>query len=132
MTDPERRLPTVMDSSPAVGRPAGPAPAADDTRLRFRVWVAGRLADEYWLDARTADHEEIDATAARQAAIVDAAGNAGDPWLMEIYDPARPDGAAYTRWGTDVAGMVNPVAAGAGEWMTEVLAGYADGEGGGQ
>ncbi len=104
MTARPRGILPVMGSSPGATTP--PAGTPDDSRLRFRVWVDGALADEYWLDTSTATDEDAEAAAMRQAGIVARAGDR--PWLVEIYDPARRDGA-YTRWGTDVTGMVCPV-----------------------
>jgi hypothetical protein len=107
MTRPPDGILSAMESSPGVT----PPPAAPgDPRLRFRVWDDGRLADEHWIDADTATAGDAEAAAARQAAIVAAAAEAGRPWLAEVYDPALPEGRAYLRWGTDTAGMVNPVA----------------------
>jgi hypothetical protein len=92
----------AMETRAVTGR----SPADDDPRLRFRVWVAGVLADEHWLDADNTAPAEVDAASDRQAAIVAGANRDGTPWLVEIYDPAA---GAYTRWGTDAAGMVCPV-----------------------
>ena len=83
---------------------------AEDPRLRFRIWVAGRLADEAWLDTTHPDAQaQTEAIQLRQAGIAEAAHEARQPWLAEVYDPAKPDDAAYIRWGTDTEGMHEPV-----------------------
>ncbi len=81
----------------------------DDPRLRFRVWVAGILKHEVWINVDDADAEQqMEAGKAAHVAIVKAAEEAGNPWLVEVYDPALPVERAHSRWGTDPDGMVDP------------------------
>jgi len=81
-----------------------------DPRLRFRVWIAARLADEAWIDASNPDAEQLmEAVRAHQYALVEQAAAADRPWLIEVYDPAKPEDEAYWRLGTDAAGMVDPI-----------------------
>lgn len=81
----------------------------EDPRLRFRVWVDGELVDETWLDATNPDADEhFAAMTGRHEALVQAADLIDSVWLVEWYDPARPEDQAYGRAGTDVAGMVDP------------------------
>jgi hypothetical protein len=96
------RYAILADMSPARSVTEGPADG-----LRFRVYVAGELADEHWF-SNDADHAEAAEVAHRQAAIAAEADDAGRLWLIEIYDPARPSGRQYMRYGTDQAGMVAP------------------------
>lgn len=81
-----------------------------DPRLRFRIFVAGQLAVETWLDcsALNAQHQ-INTIRGLHAAIVSRAEAAGDKWLAEVWDPDLPGDEAYTRFGTDRAGMTLPV-----------------------
>jgi hypothetical protein len=70
--------------------------------LRFRVWVDGKLTLEEWID----DPEKADPAAGRHAV---AALASGKPWLVEIFDPDLPEEEAYIRFGSDPAGMVEPI-----------------------
>jgi hypothetical protein len=80
-----------------------------DPRLRFRVYVDGRLRVETWIDCIDADASAAADEAARlHAAITDAAAAAGSVWLTEVYDPDQPEANAYLRFGTDRAGMTAP------------------------
>lgn len=82
----------------------------EDPRLRFRVWIAGRLVEQVWIDATNPDaasHSE--AVQARHAALVAEAERCDQPWLIEIYDPSKPEHEAFLRIGTDTAGMVDPI-----------------------
>lgn len=82
---------------------------ADDPRLRLRVWIDGRLAAETWLDVSSPDVERVaDAATDSHSALVQRADRDGRRWLVEVYDPARPEREAYARFGTDTAGMVDP------------------------
>jgi hypothetical protein len=47
---------------------------------------------------------------AAHLAIAGAAYAAGTPWLIEVYDLARPEDEAYLRFGSDRAGMAAPIA----------------------
>jgi hypothetical protein len=81
----------------------------DDPRLRFRVYVEGDVLDEQWLDASNPDSErQMDGLLSRHAEAVECAEAAGFRWQVEIYDPAKSDDIAYTRYGTDLDGMANP------------------------
>lgn len=81
----------------------------DDPRMRFRVWIAAKLVDQTWVDTTNPEADEIvDNIKARHAAIVDQACRAGKPWLVEVYDPAKPEAEAYFRFGDDTAGMTDP------------------------
>jgi hypothetical protein len=73
-----------------------------DPRLRFRVWIGGKLIREDW----TASPAEGRRLADEHRALVDAAT---DPWLIEVYDPDQPAQIAHLRFGTDTAGMTCPV-----------------------
>lgn len=81
----------------------------DDPRMRFRVWIEAKLVDERWIDTSNPDADRVMETIkARQAAIVDQACQAGKRWLVEVYDPAKPEEVAYSRMGDDADGMVDP------------------------
>lgn len=80
-----------------------------DPRMRFRVWIAGRLADEAWVDTSRPDAQEhIDTTRDHHWSLVEQADRDGQVWLVEIYDPDKPEEEAYMRMGTDADGMVDP------------------------
>lgn len=82
---------------------------ATDPRMRFRVWVSAQLADEAWVDASNPEAEKhIEGIRARHHSIVNQAERDGKRWLIEVYDPAKPEGWAYLRFGDDDAGMANP------------------------
>lgn len=97
MTDPCAIL-TVMNDHQSV----------TEARLRFRVWIAGRLACEHWFDALNADPAEVAEVAAQHGTLAADADDHGWPWLVEVYDPAQLAGREYHRWGTDQAGMGDP------------------------
>lgn len=80
--------------------------------LRFRVWVSGELVLEDWavVSDEAAAAEAGDILGARHSHIAREAHAAGKRWLAELYDPGAAPGEAYLRFGTDTAGMVNPVA----------------------
>ena len=84
----------------------------NDPRMRFRGWVRGQLLDEVWGDVAAGTTEDAmlcgDVLSLRHLAITQAADEAGRPWLIEIYDPAKPELEAYVRFGTDAVGMVDP------------------------
>jgi len=83
---------------------------ADDPRLRFRIWVDGRLRDEAWIDTTDPGRQaKVEAVQLRQAGIARQASEDKLLWMSEVYDPAQPDNTAYIRWGTDKAGMVAPM-----------------------
>jgi hypothetical protein len=80
-----------------------------DHRLRYRLYLNGKLAAEYWLDATNPDREtHADTIREHLKQATDRAFADGTPWLIETYDPAEPPAAAYTRFGTDTDGMVAP------------------------
>jgi hypothetical protein len=79
-----------------------------DPHLRFRVFTDGRLAVEHWFDARTVQPGDVVAMARDHAHHCREADEAGLPWLVEVYDPARPADRAFIRWGTDHAAMRAP------------------------
>lgn len=84
--------------------------APGDPRLRFRVWVNGAMTEETWADLSSPDSEAlIDGIQARHLALADAANDAGQRWLIEVYDPELPFDRAHWRFGTDPAAMVFPV-----------------------
>jgi hypothetical protein len=72
--------------------------------LRMRLYVGGQLADEVWLT----DLDEAGRVSERHQSIAADADRAGQSWLIEVYDPAKPERAAYVRFGTDKDGMVAP------------------------
>jgi hypothetical protein len=83
--------------------PTGPV----EIRLRLRVYVDGKLADEQWLPGDTPNvgkdaghrHREITEQATRDGLL----------WLVEMFDPNEPEATAYMRYGTDRRGMVLPL-----------------------
>lgn len=80
-----------------------------DPRLRFRIYLDGKLHDERWLDSSNPDYLEHVAAAQRDhAAIAQQADDDGVPWCVETYDPAKPPRTAYMRIGTDTAAMIAP------------------------
>lgn len=80
-----------------------------DPRLRFRMWVDGRLVDEMWVDAGNPDAERItDAARDRHQAMAARADRDDLVWLVEVFDPGELPERAYVRMGTDRAGMVAP------------------------
>jgi hypothetical protein len=94
--------------------PIGEPPAAvrnpGDPRLRLRLLIAGRVADETWLDADDPDAQRLaDITTAVHSEGVDACREYEVPWLIEVYRPAEPAASAYLRVGSDVAAMAAPV-----------------------
>ena len=97
-----------------------PAHDPGDPRMRFRVWVDGMLVGETWVDARDADAE---AQAARisehHLSIAQLADAVGSLWLVEVFDPARPVHSGAVRWGTDPAGMVDPIPITEWPWKEE-------------
>lgn len=79
-----------------------------DPRIRFRLYIDGKLDAEAWVDTTDDDH------AAQNAAIqqdhqqrAHAAEAAGQVWCAEVYDPAAPTDRAYLRMGTDPNVMRN-------------------------
>lgn len=84
----------------------------------MRVWVSGVLVDETWVDTSNPDSLQIGETMqARHMALTDRAEREGKVWLVEVFDPAKPAGQAYLRFGTDEAGMVAPRPAGRVTWQ---------------
>lgn len=79
---------------------------AAHNRCRFRVYLAGELAEEAWPAA-----EGAEALGVRHAELTEQATADGTPWLVEVFCPDCPPDAAYYRWGTDTAGMVTPIPA---------------------
>lgn len=81
-----------------------------ENALRLRLYVAGVLRSEVWIDSADPEADSVMGFAMRlHTAMADLAGEAGMPWMTEVYDPAAPVGEAYLRVGTDQAGMVEPV-----------------------
>ena len=90
----------------------------DDPRIRFRVWIAGLLADEVWVDVSNPDADEhMEKVRDRHQQVVEAARRGGLEWMVEIYDPARPEAEAYLRFGDDKEGMVDPTPMQQHLWM---------------
>lgn len=84
--------------------------SGDNPRLRLRVWVEGELIEETWVDTSGPDRERLtDAASQRHKALTDRADREGRRWLVETFDPALPEEQAYVRFGTDKAGMVEPL-----------------------
>lgn len=81
----------------------------DDPRLRFSLYVDGKLVAMDWLDA-SQDESKIDDVTHRHLQIAAAAERLGSVTMVEIYDPSLPEDRAYTRIGTDKSMMSNPVA----------------------
>lgn len=81
-----------------------------DPRVRFRVYIAGKLTAESWLDTSNPDYGRMSADIGdAHAELVNAAETRGQLWLIESYQPGLPEHRAYTRMGTDPAGMVDPI-----------------------
>jgi hypothetical protein len=77
-------------------------------QLRFRVWVGGQLVREDWLPGATL---EAGGDLGRvHAGLATDAEAKGEPWLVEVYDPAAPVDEGYLRFGSDTSHMVAPVA----------------------
>lgn len=82
------------------------------TRRRLRFWFGGRLRDEVWLDASHGDHAELaEMTGAYHVRLAEAAEAVGQPWMVEVFDPAAPEATAYMRYGTDVERLASVPAA---------------------
>lgn len=80
-----------------------------DPRMRLRLWVDAELVDETWIDCGNPDAEKhFDALMDRYERTTLAVHQMDRPWLIELYDPARPEHEAYTRFGSDTAGMTDP------------------------
>ena len=71
-------------------------------------WVGGELVREDWLPGAVmgAGHD----LGHVHAGLATDAEAAGEPWLVEVDDPAAPVDEGYIRFGSDTAGMVCPVA----------------------
>lgn len=83
---------------------------SDDPRLRFRIWIEGKLIDEAWISVEEAGAEhQFAAIMGGHMALVETATNHGSMWLIECYDPAKPRDEAYLRIGSDTEGMVAPM-----------------------
>jgi hypothetical protein len=88
-----------------------PNPPEDVTgKLRLRLWIGGKLFDETWIDARDPDAgQTAELVSIMHTDAVRIADDNGTPWLAEVFDPEAPEEAGCLRWGTDPAGMVQPV-----------------------
>jgi hypothetical protein len=75
-----------------------------DDSLRIRLWIGAKLADEQWL----VDGEQAAELGPAHVRRVQAADSEGLLWLVEVWDPAKPDDEAFMRYGTDSAGMAAP------------------------
>lgn len=90
--------------------PEPPPPHFQHLRLRLRFWTGGQLRDEVWLSADDTDAAALaEHVATHHAQLAHLAEAAGVPWLVEAFDPSAEEGSAYVRYGTDTAGMVQPV-----------------------
>jgi len=74
-------------------------------RFRLRIWVERRLVDERWVS--TVD--EASAAYEDHADIAERAVEAGETFMVEVYDPAASEGRCAVRFGTDPSLMVDPV-----------------------
>ena len=92
-----------------------------DPRLRFRVWIGGRLVDEQWIDVLAISQAGLAQMQFAHVAHVDRANVADEPWMIEIYDPEEPDDRAYFRFGTDSGAMVQPEPLGEQETLAEKI-----------
>jgi hypothetical protein len=70
------------------------------TQFRFRLYADAQLVDEQWL-AEDADWHAVVLTHNQ------AIGNS-ERWMIEIFQPGVPEEEAYTRFGGDRDGMVEP------------------------
>jgi hypothetical protein len=81
--------------------------ADHDTRLRFRLFVAGEMVRETWIDAASTGGQRSGLiTAADHITLRNKAEADGQPWMVEVFDPAAEDG--YLRFGTDPSLMTDP------------------------
>lgn len=84
-----------------------------DTRLRFRLYIDGRLSAEQWINVDDPDcmshYEAIEQTFHTASSLADLAGAV---WCVEHYDPAKPPAEAYTRIGSDTGMMRDPLPVG--------------------
>jgi hypothetical protein len=82
-----------------------------DTTLRIRVYIDGALAREDWVDVADGPYSAWE-LGSEHVAFVEAAQEAGKPWMCEVYDPAverlDPE-ACCMRFGTDAAMMQEPL-----------------------
>jgi len=80
-------------------------------KLRFRLWVAGKIAAEEWViyadDEQAGDMGHV--VGARHAHLAEQAETDGKLWLLEVWNPGLPEDQAYIRYGTDKAGLTDPV-----------------------
>jgi hypothetical protein len=73
--------------------------------VEVRVYVAGRLLERDEMTIGGGDLEVIGALGHRHAHICRTAESEGLAWLIEVVF----DDGEHVRWGTDAAGMVEPV-----------------------
>lgn len=71
--------------------------------LRYRLYVDGRLELTDWVTATSAEGStSVLARACR-------AHDTGEPWMVEVHEPAAPPTGAYLRFGTDTKLMACPL-----------------------
>ena len=74
-------------------------------RFRLRIWVERRLVDERWVSTVG----EAEAAFEEHVAIAERAGEAGETFMAEVYDPTAPEERRAMRFGTDPSLMVEPI-----------------------
>lgn len=80
-----------------------------DPRLRFRIWVDAHLMNEEWLSLRDRTAMlRVEQVWHRHQELISRAEADGRRWLIEIYDPDKPEDQAL-RFGTDAAGITPPI-----------------------
>lgn len=69
---------------------------------RLSVYAAGKLVDQQWVT----NEIQADVAGERQSALVEKLLADGTPWMVEAYDPERPNDVI--RLGTDPTMMTSP------------------------
>jgi hypothetical protein len=82
---------------------------ADRDRLRFRLYVERRVVDERWVNLAREFVERASELGDAQNLLARQASEAGLVWHVEVFDPSRPPGMAYLRFGTDKGAMRVPI-----------------------
>ncbi len=77
-----------------------------DALLCFRVYVDEVLASEWWTDPFEPPGRQVAQMAERQAELCKGAGDRGQRWRLEIWDPSED---RTFRLGSSEQGMVQPI-----------------------
>jgi hypothetical protein len=79
-------------------------------QIRIRFWTAGQLRDELWFGKHDPEMSQLcNFVTDYHQALADRADQTGLRWLVEVYDPSAAPEQAYVRFGTDQAGMRDPI-----------------------